>query len=87
MTENCFLCGKYGEVEKHHIFGGANRNKSEKYKLTVFLCHGCHNEPPRGVHHNRNAMDDLRKYGQQKAMSEQNWTVEKFTEVFGKNYL
>lgn len=87
MIGYCFLCGKWNVLEKHHIFGGANRKKSEKYKLTVDLCHNCHNEPPNGVHHNRKAMDDLHRYGQMKAMSEQNWTVKQFYEVFGKNYI
>ena len=43
---SCWLCGRNGTAEpldKHHIFGGAYRKKSEKYGLTVYLCHGsCH---------------------------------------------
>ena len=27
----CYLCGRYGQTEEHHIFGGANRKVSEKY--------------------------------------------------------
>lgn len=50
MKGNCDLCGKYGYLELHHIFGGANRSLSEKYGLVVNLCHECHNEPPEGVH-------------------------------------
>lgn len=41
---SCWLCGRNGTAEpldKHHIFGGAYRKKSEKYGLTVYLCHGC----------------------------------------------
>ena len=29
----CWLCGRWGWLEEHHIFGGANRKKSEKYGL------------------------------------------------------
>lgn len=87
MTGHCFLCGRYGPVERHHIFGGANRKKSEKYGLTVNLCHWCHNEPPEGVHHNAAAMQRLHEYGQRKAMKEQGWTAEEFRREFYKNYL
>lgn len=34
----CWLCGRWGWLEEHHIFGGANRKKSEKYGLKVGLC-------------------------------------------------
>ena len=37
----CAICGRNGmgdPLEKHHIFGGAYRKKSEKYGLTVYLC-------------------------------------------------
>lgn len=87
MNGTCFLCGCYGPVERHHIFGGALRKKSEKYGLVVGLCHWCHNEPPEGVHHNAAAMQRLHEYGQRKAMKEQGWTVEDFRREFYKNYL
>lgn len=92
MVRTCFLCGCNGrgygrQIERHHIFGGANRALSEKYGLVVDLCHQCHNEPPLGAHHNAETMDYLHRYGQKKAMKEQGWTVEQFAAVFGKNYL
>jgi hypothetical protein len=92
MVRTCFLCGCNGSVyghriERHHIFGAANRKLSEKYGLVVDLCHACHNEPPYGAHHNAEAMLYLHQYGQKKAMQENNWTIEQFVEVFGKNYL
>lgn len=87
----CFLCERsettYNRLEVHHIFGGANRKLSDKYGLTVTLCHACHNEPPNGAHYNAKVMLNLHRYGQQKAMKEQNWTEDDFREVFGKNYL
>jgi len=86
MTGKCFLCKQTAPLERHHIFGGAYRDKSEQYGLTVDLCHNCHNEPPDGVHHNREKMDTLRRYGQIKAMGANDWTVEDFIREFGKNY-
>ena len=87
----CFLCHRtetsYNRLEVHHIFGGANRKLSEKYGLTVTLCHACHNEPPDGVHYNADIALYVHQYGQRKAMKEQGWTVDEFREIFGKNYL
>lgn len=87
----CFLCGRtetaYNRLEVHHIFPGANRKLSEKYGLTVLLCHECHNEPPDGVHFNADTMLEVKKYGQRKAMIEQGWTQDEFREIFGKSYL
>ena len=81
------MCGRYAQLERHHIFGGALRKKSEKYGLCVELCHACHNEPPDGVHFNAENMLMLHKYGQQKYMKEQNATKEDFMREFYKNYL
>ena len=50
--KRCLIC-RSPYVEKHHVFGAANRQNSEKYGLTVWLCHKHHNEPPEGVHFNR----------------------------------
>ena len=87
MMGTCFLCGRYAPVETHHIFGAALRKKSEKYGLTVDLCHWCHNEPPEGVHHNAAAMLALHRYGQEKAMRENGWSIDDFRREFYKNYL
>ena len=74
-------------MEEHHVFGGARRKKSEKYGLVVDLCHACHNEPPRGAHHNKDTALYLHQWGQRKAMLEQGWSTYDFIREFGKNYL
>ena len=74
----CWLCGRNGTAEpldRHHIFGGANRKKSEKYGLTAWLCRCAET---RGA---------LQEYGQRLAMERQGWTREEFARQFGKNYL
>ena len=77
-----------GELEKHHIFGGAYRKKSEKYGLVVYLCHRrCHIFAPSAVHQSTGQMQRLKRYGQLKAMEEQRWTEEDFRREFGKSYL
>lgn len=88
----CWLCGKNGcgdPLDKHHIFGGvAYRKKSERYGLTVWLCHdSCHENGPEAVHRNAETRQRLQEYGQLKAMEENNWTVEDFVREFGKNHL
>ena len=87
----CFLCGRNGAddpLDKHHIFGGAYRKKSERYGLTVYLCHDrCHEKGRHAVHRDGEVMRWMREYGQRKAMEENNWTVEDFIREFGKNYM
>ena len=85
--KRCFLCGKYGATERHHVFPGGLRKKSEKYGAVVDLCHWCHNEPPNGVHHNRARANLLKQRAQIMLMREQGWTKEDFIREFGKNYL
>lgn len=88
---SCWLCGRNGTAEpldKHHIFGGAYRKKSEKYGLTVYLCHGsCHIFGEKAVHSCRETMDELHRYGQKLAMERMGWTKEDFMREFGRNYL
>lgn len=87
----CFLCERNGNgdsLERHHIFGGTNRKWSEKYKLVVDLCgERCHRNGKFSAHRNADTTEYLHRYGQEKAMKENNWTIEQFREIFGKNYL
>lgn len=83
----CYLCGKTANLECHHVFGGANRKASDRYGLTVRLCHKCHNEPPHGVHHNATNQKKLQRRVQRIAMRHYKWSVEEFRLIFGKNYL
>ena len=87
----CWLCGKNGcgdPLDKHHIFGRAYRKKSERYGLTVPLCHSeCHIFGEHAVHNDPDTMQRLHEYGQRKAMTEQDWTVRQFVTEFGRNYL
>lgn len=89
----CFMCGRYGPTEKHHIMQGtANRKLSEQDGLYVYLCPDCHNRPPNGVHFNKENMDRLHKLGQKAyELSRCDLTAEEartaFMERYGKNYL
>jgi hypothetical protein len=83
--KECFFTYRMDWLEKHHIFGGANRKNSEKYGLWVWLNHYWHNEPPEGVHYNRARMDELRRIGQQ--AFQERFPDKDFRKIFGQNYL
>ena len=85
MTGTCAICGRWGALESHHVFGGSNRKKSERYGYKVSLCHWCHNEPPNGVHHNAKNMLALHQKYQR--IFEQTHTRQQFMSEFGKDYL
>lgn len=85
MKGYCFECKQFTVLERHHIFGGKNRDNSEEYGLVVSLCHHCHNEPPNGVHYSKEFADRLKEYGQKK-FEEENPALD-FVEIFGKNYI
>ena len=86
-NKECYICGGCKWLECHHVYGGANRKKSEQYGLKVWLCHNHHNEPPNGVHFNIQANHQLKATAQLKAMAHYGWSINDFRSVFGKNYL
>ena len=87
----CFLCGRNGTadpLDRHHIFGGPYRKASERYGLVVDLCHDrCHENGPEAAHRCRETRERLCRYGQEKVMREQGWTVDEFRLVFGRSWL
>lgn len=78
---------RYGNLHRHEVFFGVNRQKSIKYGLVVFLTPEMHNMSNAGVHFNRAFDLELKKIGQQAAMDYYGWDIEQFREIFGKNYL
>lgn len=85
--KRCYICRSVQWLECHHIFGAAERDASEQYGLKVYLCHYCHNEPPNGVHHNKENRRKLQAIAQEKAMEHYGWSIEDFRRIFHKNYL
>ena len=81
----CEMCKQYTYLELHHVFGGARRPISHKYGLVALLCHYCHNEPPHGVHHNRENREKLQRQYQRKF--EEEHPDFDFLKTFGKNYI
>ena len=91
IPRECWLCGRNGNgepLELHHIFGGANRRKSEHYGACVYLCaNRCHRNGPEAVHRNAETNRRLHEWGQEKLMRENGWSIEDFRRVFGKSYV
>ena len=81
----CYICGRYGQTHKHHIFGGPNRSHSEREGLYVYLCPMCHNIGRNSVHMNPGANRWLQKEGQM--AFETVHTRKDFMDIFGKNYI
>lgn len=85
--QTCFICGGRA-TEKHHImhgYSGLDRKLSERYGLTVGLCHRCHNEPPNGVHFNAGVDNWLKRKAQTAFEAEH--SHELWQRLFMKNYL
>ena len=88
---HCFLCGMNTNLEPldcHHVFNKADKTKSEKYGLLVYLHHSkCHIFGKNSVHQNATVNNKLKAIAQQKAMEYYGWDVDTFRSIFGKNYL
>jgi hypothetical protein len=82
----CYICGSQRWIERHHVFFGANHKASDKYGLIVPLCHYCHNEPPSGVHFNKELCRVLQSKVQKIAMKYYDWDMEEWRSRFGRNY-
>ena len=84
----CFLCGKVGSLEEHHVFGGPFRKKAEKYGLKVGLCgESCHRNGRTSAHQCRETADALKQFWQIRYMMQHRASVADFRAAFGKNYL
>ena len=82
------LCGTMGLLEEHHVFGGSNRNKSERLGLKATLCgEKCHRTGKRSAHNCRTTSDLLRTHFQFKYMVENMLPVSDFILEFGRNYI
>lgn len=83
----CWLCGGTGNLDRHHVYGGTARKMSEKYGLTVWLCHdACHEFGPFSVHQCGESRRRLQAWAQAKAMEHYGWTIKDWMMLFHKNY-
>lgn len=81
MQKICEICGAIAS-DKHHIFNGAMRSKSETYGAVINVCRNCHTM----IHNNAELRLKLKEIWQEKLMIDNKWSEEEFREVFKKNY-
>lgn len=83
--EHCMFTGS-NQVERHHVFGGSNRKRSEKYGFVAPLRPDLH---PNGVHAGPQAkeVDKKLKMMCQEYYEAHYGTREKFIAEFGKSNL
>ena len=81
--ERCFLCGRQGVTEEHHVLHGhSNRKNAEKYGLKVYLCPMCH----RNLHDRGECDLYLIQYAQ-KYFEANLGDRDAFRRIFGKSWL
>ena len=82
----CYICGTISNIHIHHIYGGPNRNNSEKYGLIIPLCADHHNMSPDSAHLNPDINKRLKVIGQE-VFETKVGTREEFIQIFGKSYI
>lgn len=96
FPKHFILYGKYGQVidcysqkinyyHKHHIFGGPNRNNSEKYGLYVYIDYNSHLDGKKSVHNDEVLQEKLHQYGQR--LFESRFPELDFQKIFKRNYI
>lgn len=84
--KECYICTATKGLHDHHVFHGtANRKKSEKHGMKVWLCQHHHTGGKHAVHNSRITDLYLKKIAQRKF--EETHSREEFMKEFGKNYL
>lgn len=83
--DHCYFTGT-APVERHHIWGGANRKNSEKYGFVIPLRPDLH---PNGAQAGKNAAEIDMKLKQmaQEYFEEHYGTRDEFRGIFGKSVL
>lgn len=85
--EHCYFTGS-PEVERHHVFGAANRDKSEKYGYVIPLHPTLHPNGARFKYTKENRKIDLYlKQRCQRDYEKYHGTREDFIKEFGKSNL
>ena len=83
--KECIECKSQYGCEVHHVYGAANKNFSNEYGCTEWLCYE-HHRGNSGVHGGNRELDlKLKRKHQERLELEMN--REKFIKLIGRNYL
>lgn len=84
MLAECELCHKWKSCDKpHHVFNGADKERSEKYDAMILLCCDCHRE----IHMNPKKMQELKEIYQKIIMKEFDISLEQWLQEFKKSWI
>lgn len=82
----CIVTGRVDHIERHHVFGGANRNRSEKYGFIAPLTAELHPNGVIGQSKDLRALDQRLKAMCQAYYLEHIGTREDWYSEFGRFY-
>lgn len=77
----CFACSIGGDLARHEVFGGADRQTSKAVGMWTYLCPECHR-----IVHQHGITDSALKATAQMVF-ERYHTHDEFIDLFGENYL
>lgn len=81
--EHCIIC-RATKDDLHEIFGGCRRKVSMQFGLVLPVCRRCHSY----IERNEDVKLKWKKIGEELwLVTYKPFDVEKFIEIFGKNYL
>ena len=83
--KECYVTGRTKGLHKHHIYGGPNRQISEKNGFYIWLIPTFHNLSDKGIHFDK-AFDLNVKRACQREY-EKTHSREEFMKLIGRNYL
>ena len=78
----CYITGRGDHLDCHHVYGGANRKKSDAYGCWVWLTHDIHM-----ALHTTNPELQLQLKRECQEEFEKTHTRDEFRRIFGKSYL
>ncbi len=81
----CYICKTTIGIERHHVFGGPYRSKSEKYGYVRDLCAAHHRTSKHSAHMDMELNYKLRRECQREF--EETRSREEFIKEFGRSYL
>ena len=82
----CYICHTQRDLQRHHIFGGPNRRRSDDDGLWIYLCVD-HHTGNHGVHRDFGLALEIKQMGERAWIERYGKTREEFIRDYGKNFL
>lgn len=83
----CYLTGRTDQLEKHHIFNGAYRKKSDDFGFWIWVTHDWHTGKNYAIHNDGKLRERLKAECQKTYMEETKCSMEMWKLIINKNYL